>query len=206
MTTAAIKFSVGMPPSTRCSGAGACATSPSQSRQAYMGRRVTMTLKLAGIMSSRSDTSSPILTRRALQQGQLLSARSTTTSSRGKCLGNAPRLTRRLRGMSVLAGSSSGLPSASALPAAIDCSTSQGECGAFVRLQHEGELIGIDLLRSRAEAMALKLLDDGDQALVLGMRGDEQLFERCCVVGKRIRRRRHGLTQSFQISGVACKI
>ena len=41
MTTAAISASVGMPASIRCSGAGACATSPSHSRQAYLGRRVT---------------------------------------------------------------------------------------------------------------------------------------------------------------------
>jgi len=67
-------------------------------------------------------------------------------------------------------------------------------------------LIRIDLLRSRAEAMALKLLDDGDQTLVLGVRGDEQLFERSCVVGKRIRRRRHGLKQSYSIVEGAHKI
>jgi hypothetical protein len=35
----------------------------------------------------------------------------------------------------------------------------------FDVLQHEGELIGIDLFRPRAEAIALKLLDDGDQTL-----------------------------------------
>ena len=40
---------------------GGGATSPSQARQAYLGRRVTMTLKRAGIMSSRSDASSPML-------------------------------------------------------------------------------------------------------------------------------------------------
>jgi hypothetical protein len=66
----------------------------------------------------------------------------------------------------------------------------------FDVLQHEGELTGIDLFRPRAEAIALKLLDDGDQTLVLGLRGDEQRLEGACVVGKRIRRRRHGLTES----------
>jgi hypothetical protein len=50
-------------------------------------------------------------------------------------------------------------------------------------LQHEGKLIGVDLLRSRTEAMALKLLDDGDQALVLRVRGDEQRLEGACIVG-----------------------
>ena len=122
MTTAAISASVGMPPSIRCSGAGACATSPSHSRHAYLGRRVTMTLKRAGIMSSRSETSSLSLTRSLLQQGQHFSARSTTTSSRGKCLGNAPRLIWRLRRTGVPAGSR--MPSTSASAAAIACSTS----------------------------------------------------------------------------------
>ena len=54
----------------------------------------------------------------------------------------------------------------------------------FDVLQHEGELTGIDLFRPRAEAIALKLLDDGDQTLVLGLRGDEQRLEGACVVGK----------------------
>ena len=66
----------------------------------------------------------------------------------------------------------------------------------FDVLQHEGELTRIDLFRPRAEAIALKLLDDRDQTLVLGLRGDDQRLEGACVVGKRIRRRRHGLTES----------
>lgn len=73
-------------------------------------------------------------------------------------------------------------------------------------LQHESELVRIDLLRSRAEAMTLKHLDDGDQTLVLVARGDEQFLERPCIVGKRIRRRRHDLTESAPIVGVTWKI
>ena len=73
-------------------------------------------------------------------------------------------------------------------------------------LQHESELVRIDLLRSRAEAMTLKHLDDGDQTLVLVARGDEQFLERACIVGKRIRRRRHDLTESAPIVGVTWKI
>ena len=69
-------------------------------------------------------------------------------------------------------------------------------------LQHESELVRIDLLRSRAEAMTLKHLDDADQTLVLVARGDEQFLERPCIVGKRIRRRRHDLTESAPIAGV----
>jgi hypothetical protein len=73
-------------------------------------------------------------------------------------------------------------------------------------LQHERELVRIDLLRSRAEAMTLKHLDDGDQTRVLVARGDEQFLERPCSVGKRIRRRRHDLTESAPIVGVTWKI
>ena len=73
-------------------------------------------------------------------------------------------------------------------------------------LQHQSELVRIDLLRSRAEAMTLKHLDDGDQTLVLVARGDEQFLERPCIVGKRIRRRRHDLTESAPIVGVTWKI
>jgi hypothetical protein len=73
-------------------------------------------------------------------------------------------------------------------------------------LQHERELVRIELFRSRAEAMALKLLDDGDQAIVLGALGEEKFLERPCVVGKRIRKRRHGLMESFPIVGVTWNI
>lgn len=76
----------------------------------------------------------------------------------------------------------------------------------FDILQHERELVRIDLFRSRAKAMTLKLLDVGDEALVLVARGDEQFLERSCIVGKRIRRRRHSLTESFPIVGVTSKI
>src|SRR5271154_7579093 len=195
MTTAAISASVGMAPSIRCSGAGACATSPSQSRQAYLGRRVTMTLKRAGIMSSRSETSSPSLIRSLLQQGQHLSARSTTTSSRGKCLGNAIDL----------ALAPDGRPGWLALAFRFGLRLAGGDRLLNV-LQHKRELVRGDLLRSRAEAIALKHLDDGDQTLVLVARGDEQFLERPCIVGKRIRRRRHDLTESAPIVGVTWKI
>jgi hypothetical protein len=42
----------------------------SQARQAYFGRRVLITLRLAGMYSSCSLFSSPILCRSSLQQGQ----------------------------------------------------------------------------------------------------------------------------------------
>ena len=196
MTTAAISASVGMPPSIRCSVAGACFTWTSHSRHAYLGRRATMTLKRAGIMSSRSETSSPSLTRSLLQQGQHLSARSTTTSSRGKWVSNAPRLIWRLRRTGVLGW----------LALAFRLGLRGGDRLPDV-LQHQSELVRSDLLRSRAEAMTLKHLDDGDQTLVLVARGDEQFLERPCIVGKRIRRRRHDLTGiEAPIVGVTWKI
>src|SRR6266545_7636762 len=43
-----------MPFSISRSSAGACTTSPAQTWQAYLGRRVTITLNCAGITSSRS--------------------------------------------------------------------------------------------------------------------------------------------------------
>ncbi len=46
--------SVGNPPSIRRAGAGACTTTSSHLRQAYLGRRVTSTRNCAGTMSSRS--------------------------------------------------------------------------------------------------------------------------------------------------------
>src|SRR5438067_2014382 len=43
--------SVGMPFSISRSGAGACVTSPAQARQAYLGRRVTITFSCACLPS-----------------------------------------------------------------------------------------------------------------------------------------------------------
>src|SRR6266540_2320325 len=65
-----------MPFSISRSSAGACTTSPAQTWQAYLGRRVTITLNCAGITSSRSETSSPIRCLRPPQHAQVLSATS----------------------------------------------------------------------------------------------------------------------------------
>ncbi len=89
-------------------------------------------------------------------------------------MGNAPRLIWRLRRTGV--------------PAWLALAFRRGLRGGdrlLDVLQHESELVRIDLLRSRAEAMTLKHLDDGDQTLVLVARGDEQFLERPCIVGKR---------------------
>src|SRR5208337_284135 len=66
----ATSVSVGMPASISRAGAGACTTAPSQARQAYFGRRVTITLNWAGVTSSRSERSSPMTCMAPPQQGQ----------------------------------------------------------------------------------------------------------------------------------------
>src|SRR5258705_7111159 len=68
-------------------------TTPSvQPRQAYLGRIVRNTRRIAGITSSTSLTSSPILCSRPWQQGHAVVSGSSTCSQRGKCLGSAPML------------------------------------------------------------------------------------------------------------------
>ena len=66
---------------------------------AVAGRRITFTRSWAGTMSSISLVSSPITCKAPPQQGQLLSSTSTSTSTRGRCAGKAPRLRRRTRGV-----------------------------------------------------------------------------------------------------------
>src|SRR5437763_14189325 len=70
MTTWATSRSVGRPPSISRAGAGACTTVPSQVRQAYFGRRVTITWYCAGTTSSRCERSSPITCIAPPQHGQ----------------------------------------------------------------------------------------------------------------------------------------
>jgi hypothetical protein len=59
-TTWATSRSVGRPLSISRAGAGACTTAAWQARQAYFGRRVTITWYCAGTTSSRCERSSPI--------------------------------------------------------------------------------------------------------------------------------------------------
>jgi putative DNA primase/helicase len=66
---------------TRRGGAGACTTPSVQVRHAYLGRRVTITRILAGILSSRRDVSSPMTWSAPPQHGQILLSGSITTSS-----------------------------------------------------------------------------------------------------------------------------
>jgi hypothetical protein len=74
----------GQPTLDEAGGAGACTTPSPQARQAYFGRRITITRTLAGILSSHFDTSSPMTWRTPPQHGQLLASGSITTSSCGR--------------------------------------------------------------------------------------------------------------------------
>ena len=67
-------------------------------RQAYFGRRVTITRNWVGMMSSRCDVSSPMTCIVPAQHGQALLVGSTTSSTRGRWFGSAPRLHRRFCG------------------------------------------------------------------------------------------------------------
>src|SRR3954467_5095871 len=62
-----------MPFSISRSGAGACTTSPAHAWQAYLGRRVTITLNCAGMTSSRSETlADPVLEAAPARAGLIL--------------------------------------------------------------------------------------------------------------------------------------
>lgn len=70
---------------------GRCLDNPSfADRQAYLGRRVTMTRNWAGTMSSRSLTSSPMMWRSATQP-QVTSSGTIASSMRSMCFGKTPR-------------------------------------------------------------------------------------------------------------------
>ena len=94
-TTWATSRSVGRPPSISRAGAAACTTAASQLRQAYFGRRVTITWYCAGTTSSRCERSSPITCIAPPQPGQAVSSGSMTTATRGRWSGNGPRAARR---------------------------------------------------------------------------------------------------------------
>ena len=138
--------SVGMPFSISRSSAGAFTISPAHAWQAYLARRVTITLNCAGTTSSSSETSSPIRCLRPPQHAQVLFATSMMVSSRGRCGGSAPRLICRLRGVTCLRAVLSF--SAAASPAASVYSTSS---------KRQRELLGIEQLGTAAKAGGLAL-------------------------------------------------
>ena len=93
------------------------------------------------------------------QHGQVLSSTSTTTSIRGRCAGNAPRL-RRVGGR---AGRRLGRRAGRLLGG------SDRSDGLLEILETELQLIRVELLRAPAELAALQLLDQRMQPLDLGV-------------------------------------
>ena len=108
-------------------------------------------------MSSISLVSSPITCRAPPQQGQLLSSTSTSTSTRGRCAGRAPRLRRRW--------SVAGEGCCSSQPALLR--RLGGGRGLLEVFQAELQLVGVELLRAPAELAALQLPDQEPQLLDL---------------------------------------
>src|SRR5438128_6837832 len=143
--TWATSASVGMPFSISRSGAGAWLTSPSQARQAYLGRRRTSTLNCAGVTSSRSETSSPIRCLRPPQQMR---------RQRAAIDASLPRQSCRLVPVLLLGG------------------FSRSE-RLFQILECERQLIGVEPFGPAAEAMALDVMDDGNAALGRATSGSE---------------------------------
>ena len=95
----------------------------------FEGRRVTSTRNWAGITSSRSERSSSMECRAPPQPVQSRLSGSTTTSTRGRCGGSAPRLARRRAARSAF---SAGVPaSASARSSAISCCASSSASSSW---------------------------------------------------------------------------
>jgi len=93
------------------------------------------------------------------QHGQLLSSRSTRTSTRGRCAGRAPRLRRRARG-----GRGGAAPCGHLFLRRLG-----GRGGLLEVLQAELQLIGVEPLRAPAEPPTLQLPDQELQLLDLGL-------------------------------------
>ena len=197
-----------MPPSIKRAGAGACATASSHVRQAYLGLRVTSTRNRAGTMSSRSETSSPIRCSWPLQQGHALSSRSTMISTRGRCVGNAPRFIRRFCARA--ARSAGAFFSTAASSLACFCSTSSNSNKVF---EPEQKLIFRQRLGAAAEAVTLQLPDHLYETLVAQALGQQHRFQRRGIVGQPVIRRRHdgrrpyfpGLFEPFQHPDSLCR-
>lgn len=123
ITIVAKVASVGMPPSIRCGFAGAWIMPFSHARHAYFGRRVTSTRNWDGTMSKRSETSLPIMWR-SQPQSQMMLSGAITSSTRGRCGGNNPRLVRRGLGFARELTSCSSSEWIAAIAVSISCSAS----------------------------------------------------------------------------------
>ena len=105
-------------------------------------------------MSSISLVSSPMTCMAPPQQGQPLSSTSTSTSTRGRCAGRAPRLRRR----------DPGRPRGAAPRSRLLLRRLGGGRGLLEVLQAELQLVGVELLRAPAEPAALQLPDQAAAA------------------------------------------
>ena len=122
-------------------GAGACTTPSVQERQAYLGRRVTMTRNWAGITSSRSETSSPMQCS-SPPQPQTRFWGSIISSIRGRCLGSEPRLALRgLAGRRASRSSASSSAWTTAIAVSRSSSASSTGPGRFFPIDARGRLL-----------------------------------------------------------------
>ncbi len=103
----------------------------SQQPQLSFGRTRRITLKRAGSYSSVSETSSPSLRKAPPQSGQLVSAGSWTTVSRGSSAGSSRRAGLRRTGSSA---ASSALPGSGAVSACAASSSSRRSSSCSMRL------------------------------------------------------------------------
>ena len=109
------------------------------------------------------------------QHGQAWSSMSTTISMRGRCAGSAPRFVRRLAARAAR--------SAGARLSALGLAGRRDLLGLF---QAEQQLVFRQRLGPAAEAVALQLLDDLAQPLVLAPLGQQHRLQRAGIVGKRV--------------------
>src|SRR2546430_5633816 len=179
-----------MPSSISRSSAGACTTSPAQTWQAYLGRRVTIPLNCAGITSSRSETSSPIRCLRPPQHAHHVDDDLFAWEvDRQRTAIDVPPARRGL----LLSGG---------------VVLRRGVCRRerlFHVFQRQCQLLGIEPFGAAPEAMPLQLLDDCGQPLeLLGMMrplGQEQSTQAIEIGGEGIDRKSTRLNSSHsQIS------
>src|ERR1700760_4878565 len=200
-STCATMASVGRPERIRRSGAGAWTTAPAQVRQPYFGRGVTRIRCCAGMTSSRSDFSSPIMCIAPPQQGHDVVSGSMTTSTRGRCAGSDLRLPGSGLGRGARGGSRCLLPRGG-LPMR----------AAYVAFfERELQLVGVEPLRTTAELRSLELsdqlghpLDPAEQFVALGDQRQRRRPQAQYVSGKRVgRRHRSPASTLFQPAPLA---
>src|SRR5712691_2994527 len=149
------------------SGAGAWATAPSQARQAYFGRCVTITRNWAGILSRRCELSSPMTCIAPWQHGQTVLSGSSVTWMCGERSAVGPsrplRVRRLVRRLLLLPGR-----------------ILFGNRGLDI-LQRELHRVAIEPLRPRPELCTLQLLQEMTKLVVL-FRQPAALLDQCIAL------------------------